>query len=512
MSAIAKLEHIEILQQTAEIMAENSDFHGMLRAILKLLSERLKLDRGTLALLDERTGLITISEAHGLSKKARELGRYQIGEGITGRVVQTGKAVIIPDLRKDTRFLNRTGARADLGDRRIAFICVPIKIGSKTAGALSVDKEDLHGQDFKDDLNLLTFIAPMIAQAIRLQKRVEKDRQSLEAENLRLRHDLKEKFQPQNLVGKSRAMQEVYALIEQVAESNTTVLIRGESGTGKELVAHAIHYQSPRAEKPFVKVNCNAFPETLLESELFGHEKGAFTGASERKVGRFEWAQGGTLFLDEIGDFPLSLQIKFLRVLQTREFERLGGRETIKVNVRLVVATNKNLEEAIAQKLFREDLYYRINVFPIYLPPLRERKEDIVPLADHFLEKYSRENHKAISRISTPAIEMLASYHWPGNVRELENCMERAVLLCQDGVIRSEHLPPSLQMVDTDQKPQTGSFQEIIQNKEKELLLDALKKSRGQQKKAAVLLGLSERIFNYKIKKYGIQPRLYKGI
>ncbi|MEW6515626.1 MAG: sigma 54-interacting transcriptional regulator [candidate division FCPU426 bacterium] len=512
MNSLARLEHIEILQQTAEIMAENSDFNDMLRAILKLLSDRLKLDRGTLALLDERTGLITISEAHGLSKKARELGRYQIGEGITGHVVQTGKAVSIPDIRKDNRFLNRTGARADLGDRRIAFLCVPIKIGSKTVGALSVDKENLQGQDFKDDLTLLTFMAPMIAQAIRLQKRVEKDRQSLEAENLRLRHDLKEKFQVHNLVGKSRAMQEVYTLIEQVAESNTTVLIRGESGTGKELVAHAIHYQSPRAEKPFVKVNCNAFPETLLESELFGHEKGAFTGASERKIGRFEWAQGGTLFLDEIGDFPLSLQIKFLRVLQTREFERLGGRETIKVNVRLVVATNKNLEDAIAQKLFREDLYYRINVFPIYLPPLRERKEDIVPLADYFLEKYSHENHKPISRISTPAIDMLTSYHWPGNVRELENCIERAVLLCHDGVIRSEHLPPSLQMVDTDQTPQTGSFQEIIQNKEKELLLDALKKSRGQQKKAALFLGLSERIFNYKIRKYGIQPRLYKAV
>ncbi|MHC4501060.1 MAG: sigma-54 interaction domain-containing protein, partial [Planctomycetota bacterium] len=244
------------------------------------------------------------------------------------------------------------------------------------------------------------------------------------------------------MVGSSSTMQQVYRLIEQVADSNTTVLIRGESGTGKDLVAHAIHYNSPRADKPFVKVNCTALPEALLESELFGHEKGAFTGAIERKLGRFERANGGTIFLDEIGDFPLNLQVKLLRVIQFKEFERLGGYETIKANVRIIVATNKNLEEQIEKALFREDLYYRINVFPIYLPPLRERKDDIMLLADYFLEKLAAANSKDIKRISTPAIEMLTRYHWPGNVRELENCIERAVLLCDGDVIRSEHMPP----------------------------------------------------------------------
>jgi Nif-specific regulatory protein len=500
-------EQIEILQSTAKIIVETTDLDGMLRAILKMLSEKLKLDRGTITLLDERTGLLSISVAHGLSKKAQEMGQYRVGEGITGKVVQSGRSVIIADIRKDARFLDKTGARSSLGDRHIAFLCVPIKIEGKSIGALSVDKDADAGHQLEEDVAFLKIMVPMIAQAVKLSRRLERDRKNLQAENIRLKQDLKERFEITNMVGKSNAMQEVYGMIEQVAESKATVLIRGESGTGKELVAHAIHYNSSRAQKPFIKVNCNAFPETLLESELFGHEKGAFTGAVERKIGRFEWAQGGTLFLDEIGDFPLSLQVKLLRVLQTLEFERLGGRETIKANVRMIVATNKNLEEAIEKKIFRDDLFYRINVFPIFMPPLRERKDDIMQLSDYFLEKFSKENGKAIHRISTPAIEMLTSYHWPGNIRELENCLERGVLLCNEGVIRSEHLPPSLQMVDTDTTTQTGTFQEIVENKEKELLVDALKKSRGRQKKAAEFLGLSERIFNYKIKKYGVHPK-----
>jgi Nif-specific regulatory protein len=348
----------------------------------------------------------------------------------------------------------------------------------------------------------------MIAQAVKLNKLVESEQRQLRDENVRLRQELKTRFNVNNMVGHSNAMQQVYRLIEQVADSNATVLIRGESGTGKDLVAHSIHYNSPRAEKPFIKVNCTALPETLLESELFGHEKGAFTGATERKIGRFERAHGGTIFLDEIGDFPINLQVKLLRVIQFKEFERLGGIETIKTNVRIIVATNKNLEQQIKEGIFREDLYYRVNVFPIYLPPLRERKDDIMQLADHFLEKYAAENKKNITRISTPAIEMLTSYHWPGNIRELENCIERAVLLCDEDVIRSEHLPPSLQMIKKTEQIAGHSLAEIIANKEKELIIDALKKSGGQQRKAAKELGLTERILGYKIKTYAIYPKL----
>lgn len=503
-------EQIDLLLTTAEILAATVDLNEMLRSVLKLLSDRRKLDRGTVTLLDEKTGMLSISEAHGLSAKALELGRYRVGEGITGKVVQTGRSVIIPDIRQDNRFLNRTGARDIRSNRQIAFLCVPIKSEGKTIGALSVDKEFDHSQSLDDDLRILNIMAPMLAQAVKLNRRVEKDQASLRNENLRLKQDLKAKYDIQNMVGNSNAMQEVYRLIEQVADSQSTVLIRGESGTGKELVANALHYAGPRAAKPLIKVNCNALPETLLESELFGHEKGAFTGALERKIGRFEWANGGTIFLDEIGDFPLPLQIKLLRVLQTREFERLGGRETIKVDVRVIAATHRNLEEAIGQGMFREDLYYRINVFPIYLPPLRERKDDIMLLADYFLEKFSRANHKRIERISTPAIEMLTSYHWPGNVRELENCIERAVLVCDEGVIRSEHLPPSLRMVTREAKIQPGTMDELIETKEREMIIDALKKKRGFQKHAAAELGLTERVFNYKLKKYRIEPRTFK--
>ena len=340
-----------------------------------------------------------------------------------------------------------------------------------------------------------------------MNKLVESERRQLQDENVRLRRELKSQFNIHNMVGSSNAMKEVYRLIEQVADSNATVLVRGESGTGKDLVAHAIHYNSLRSDRAFVKVNCTALPDTLLESELFGHEKGAFTGASERKIGRFEMAHGGTIFLDEIGDFTMNLQVKLLRIIQFKEFERVGGTETIKTNVRIVVATHKNLEEQIKEGLFREDLYYRINVFPIYLPPLRERKDDIMLLADYFLGRIATENNKNISRISTPAIDMLTRYHWPGNIRELENCIERAVLLCDDEVIRSEHLPPSLQMIKQNESSDKLSLTERVENLEKELIIDALKKCGGQQRKAAKELSITERMLGYKIHKYNIYPK-----
>ena len=296
----------------------------------------------------------------------------------------------------------------------------------------------------------------------------------------------------------------MYEQMAQVAATNTTVLIRGESGTGKELVAHAIHYNSPRANKPFVKVSCAALPDSLIESELFGYEKGAFTGAEQRKKGRFELAEGGTLFLDEIGDINLTTQVKLLRVLQEREFERLGSTETIKVNVRLIAATNKDMERAIAAGTFREDLYYRLNVFTIFVPPLRERKADLLLLVDHFLEKFSREHRKSIKRISTPAIDMLMSYHWPGNVRELENTLERAVLMCDGQVIHGHHLPPSLQTAEASGTVTRVSLSDAVAGFEKDLIQDALKTTRGNRAKAARLLDTTERVLNYKVRKYAI--------
>jgi Nif-specific regulatory protein len=303
----------------------------------------------------------------------------------------------------------------------------------------------------------------------------------------------------------------VYEQVAQVATTNTTVLIRGESGTGKELIAHAIHYNSLRAKKPFVKVSCAALPESLIEAELFGHEKGAFTGAEARKKGRFELAEGGTLFLDEIGDVNLSTQVKLLRVLQEREFERVGGTETIKVNVRLIAATNKDMEVALAEGSFREDLYYRLNVFTIFVPPLRDRKADLLLLADHFLEKFSREHGKSIKRISTPAIDMLVSYHWPGNVREMENALERSVLMCEGQVVHAHHLPPSLQTAEASGTVTRVSLADAVVAYEKDLIQDALKTTRGNRAKAARLLDATERILNYKIRKYAVDVRRFKG-
>ena len=339
---------------------------------------------------------------------------------------------------------------------------------------------------------------------------VEEERRRLLDENTHLRQELRERYDFSNIIGTSGPTRQMYEQVAQVAQTNTTVLIRGESGTGKELIAHAIHYNSLRAKKPFVKVSCAALPDTLIESELFGYEKGAFTGANARKKGRFEMAEGGTLFLDEIGDINLSTQVKLLRVLQEREFERLGGTETVKVNVRMIAATNKDMEKAIADGTFREDLYYRLNVFTIFVPPLRERKADMLLLADHFLEKFSREHGKVIKRISTPAIDMLMAYHWPGNVRELENALERAVLVCDGAVIHGHHLPPSLQTADSSGTVTRVSLKDAVAAYERDLIQDALKTTRGNRAKAARLLDTTERILNYKVRGYGIDVRRFK--
>jgi Nif-specific regulatory protein len=299
--------------------------------------------------------------------------------------------------------------------------------------------------------------------------------------------------------------------VAQVVGTSATVLIRGESGTGKELIAHALHHHSPRAERPFVRVNCAALPETLVESELFGYERGAFTGAQARRKGRFELADGGTLFLDEIGELSPSTQAKLLRVLQEREFERLGGSETVRVDVRLITATNKDLEQALADGSVREDLYYRLNVFTIFVPPLRERKSDVLLLADHFVEKYARIHGRSIKRISTPAIDMLMSYHWPGNVRELENTLERAVLVADGDVIHGHHLSPTLQTAEASGTVVSGSLSEAVSAFESNLIQDALKTTRGNRARAARLLGTTERIIGYKIRRYAIDPGRFRG-
>jgi Nif-specific regulatory protein len=482
-----------------------------LTRVLEILEEHHGILSGAVVLPDETTADLIIKAATGVSWQVQARTRYQRGEGITGRVVATGKPICVPQVSREPLFLNRTGVWKKTSKEELTFICVPVTVDQKAVGALGVSLSYKKDRDYDRALKFFGVVASMIAQSIKVNTLVEAEKQRLLDENTKLRQELRERYDFRNIVGNSRQMREVYEQVAQVAPSNTTVLIRGESGTGKELIAHAIHYNSPRAAKPFVKVSCAALPESLIESELFGYEKGAFTDARMQKKGRFELADGGTLFLDEVGELSQSTQVKLLRVLQEREFERLGGTQTIKINVRLIAATNKDLEKAMQAGSFREDLYYRLNVFTLFLPLLRERRPDILLLADYFVEKYAHHHGKKVRRISTPAIDMLMSYHWPGNVRELENCIERAVLVCEGGVIHAHHLPPTLQTAEASGTVPRLSLEAAVGAYEKDLIQDALKTTRGNRAKAARLLDTTERVVNYKVKKYHIDCRRFRN-
>ncbi len=505
-----EVRELLLLFEISQILDQTIDLRDAVGPVLDAMGKNRRMLRGTLTLLDREVGELFIEAAHGLSQTQQERGRYRYGEGVTGKVVATGHPAVVPHISDEPLFLDRTGARQNLRKEDISFICVPIKLGAKVIGALSADRLFENDISLEEDVRLLSIIGSMIAQAVRLRQETQEERRKLLEENQRLQDQLKERFRPSNIVGNSKVMRDVYELIGQVSRSDTTVLIRGESGTGKELVAHAIHYNSLRASRPFIKVNCGALPETVVESELFGHERGAFTGAVAARKGRFELAHTGTIFLDEIGDLSRATQIKLLRVLQEKEFERVGGTTTIKVDVRIITATNRDLELLISEERFRQDLYYRLNVFPVHIPPLKERRTDIPLLADFFVEKYNKVNTKTVRRISTPAIDMLMSYHWPGNVRELENCIERAVLLSSDGVIHGRHLPPTLQTAEESNTSSSGALDSTLAAMERDLIVDALKAARGNKAKAARALGITERIMGLRVKGFNIDPRRFR--
>jgi len=506
-AAARDARRLSTLLEVSQALSGTLNLKSALQRVLATLLRHHSVIRGMITLL--RDGELHVEAVEGFEDRARTI-RIKLGEGITGKVVESGKPIVVPRVSREPAFLNLAPRRPENPKQELSFICVPIVLNRTAVGALSVDLRFKPERDYDSSVKFFGVVSSMIAQALNVQRMVEEERRRLLDENTHLRQELRERYDFSNIIGTSGPTRQMYEQVAQVAQTNTTVLIRGESGTGKELIAHAIHYNSLRAKKPFVKVSCAALPETLIESELFGYEKGAFTGANTRKKGRFEMAEGGTLFLDEIGDINPGTQVKLLRVLQEREFERLGGTETVKVNVRLIAATNKDMEKAIADATFREDLYYRLNVFTIFVPPLRERKADLLLLADHFLEKFSREHGKVIKRISTPAIDMLMAYHWPGNVREMENALERAVLVCDGAVIHGHHLPPSLQTADSSGTVTRVSLKDAVAGYERDLILDALKTTRGNRAKAARLLDTTERILNYKVRGYGIDVRRFK--
>ncbi|MCP5513996.1 MAG: sigma 54-interacting transcriptional regulator [Spirochaetales bacterium] len=500
-----KIQELSLLFDISQILQKSENMQTALSPIIKHTVQTMEMLQGAITLLNRHSREISIEASYGISEVFAEKIKYKVGEGITGKVIETGEPITIENVSGNPLFLDKTESRKKWKNQ--SFICIPVKIGTETIGTISCQRQTSEGFSIEEDAKLLSIIGSMIALAAELRRTYQEEQEKLKHENERLQNALKNKFKPKNIIGSSTAMQEVFDLIAQVSGSEATVLIRGESGTGKELIANAIHYNSRRADMPLIKVNCAALPETIIESELFGHEKGAFTGALSTRKGRFELADGGTIFLDEIGDLSPTTQVKLLRILQEKEFERVGGNETIKSSVRIIAATNRDLEKLLTEGKFREDLYYRLNVFPVHVPPLRSRKSDIMLLADYFTEKYSKKNNKDIKRISTPAIQLLTSYHWPGNVRELENCIERAVLISTDDVIHGNHLPPSLQSAESTGTEIHNTLQQAIDELEKEMILDALKSSHGNMTKAAKMLGISERIMGLRKSKFGINPK-----
>jgi Nif-specific regulatory protein len=497
------------LLEVSQALAGTLNLQAGLYSVLEVLERRCGGLRGAVTLLEEESGLLVVEAAIGYPPGTSRV-RYRVGEGITGAVAQRGIPTVVPRINDEPGFLHRAGGRIERPDD-MSFLCVPILLDGSSVGTLAVELPQMSERDTERMVKVLRITAAMISQAVRIHRLVEGERRRLVEENTQLREELRERYELTNIVGNSGPMRRVYEQVAQVVGTGATVMIRGESGTGKELVAHALHHHSPRAGKPFIRVNCAALPETLVEAELFGHERGAFTGAQARRKGKFEQADGGTLFLDEIGELSPSTQARLLRVLQGREFERLGGTETVRVDVRLITATNKDLEKALTDGTFREDLYYRLNVFSIYIPPLRERKSDVLLLADHFVEKYARLHNRNIKRISTPAIDMLMAYHWPGNVRELENTLERAVLVADGDVIHGHHLSPTLQTAEASGTVVSRSLGEAVGAFESNLIQDALKSTRGNRAKAARLLNTTERILSYKVRRYGIDPRRFRA-
>jgi len=475
------------------------------------MQSHMHVTKGMVTIYEPETNKIYTHEAIGLTEEEIARGIYAPGEGITGRVVETGKTVIVPSIADEPAFLNRTNGWNPKDHLPIAFICVPIIRGHVVMGTVSVERHYKNRALPDVDCEVLSILSTLIAQVVELHILENIHKKDLMNENRRLRSELWEKFKPSNIIGNSRAMQNVYRMIEKVSHSKTTVLILGESGVGKERVASAIHYNSPLANGPFVKFNCASLPESVIESELFGHEKGSFTGASNRRTGRFEEANNGTIFLDEVGELSLTMQAKLLRVLQERSFERVGSNVTIKVTLRILAATNRNLPKMVEEGTFREDLFYRLNVFPITIPPLKERGNDIATLAEHFVNRFAIEQGVEKPRISTPALNMLQAYHWPGNVRELENMMERGVLLAEEGVIHTHHLPGNLQPASLTESIVKGGIDAKISLVEYEAIVEALNHYKGNVSEAASHLGMTRRILSLRMAKYKLNYKQFRS-
>ena len=514
---------IKALSEICQLIGEAVYLDTALAMVFQILHDTLRMDRATLVLLDPSRQRLEIRASYGLTITEEQRGIYGPSEGICGQIFQTGSPCIVPDINSEPLFLNRTGARTNIKKDQISFIGVPVLMAQKPVGVLTVDRLFGPETSLKEDISFLSVLATLISQFIGLHQAIVRKEKRLVEENRSLKAELHGRFNRHYIIGQSGPMQEVFATIDKVGPSRATALLLGESGTGKELVARAIHEASPRRAKKFIKINCAALPENLLESELFGHEKGAFTGAAASRAGRFELADGGSIFLDEIGELPLSLQAKLLRVLQEHQFERLGGTRTLEVDVRIIAATNVNLEKAVTDGFFRHDLYYRLNVLPFHLPPLRERKSDIPILLNHFLQASIERNGKEVE-LSREVLQFLMDYHWPGNVRELQNLIERLVILTDKGIIEQSDLPKEMGTIlsskttataparspDTAHGLESGesrsshSGHHSLEELERAEIKAALSRNGWVQARAARDLGLTQRQIGYRIKKFNL--------
>lgn len=510
-----KVLELTTIYEISKALASTLNLNNSLNSVANILDKFIDMKFGSVVLYNADTRELSNFVALGIDEEEKKLRTYKVGEGIIGKVFKSGSPIVIPDVRDEPSLIDQIKLYDH--NQRFSYICVPIKTGEKVIGTLGVA---FYGGNvsfsMEAGIRILTMVASLIGQTAELSHMVQREKRQLIQEKTNLHQQLRSKHSLENVIGQGEWMKEIFDTVHRVAATTATVFLRGESGTGKELIARAVHYNSPRAKKPFIKINCAALPETLLESELFGHEKGSFTGAMNERKGRFELADGGTIFLDEIGDIPVSTQMKLLRVLQEKKFERLGSSKTISVDVRVIAATNLDLEKAMMKGVFREDLYYRLNVIPIFLPPLRDRKEDIPILIEHFLERFNEENKKKI-RLSNDVMALMFEYSWPGNVRQLENCIERLVIMADRDRVTIDDLPYEIRAfskpvyVDPDTSeikkdvPGNVSLTKTVKQMEKERIIEALRRCGWVKSRAATLLGISTRQVDYRIIKYGIE-------
>ncbi|MCK9169900.1 MAG: sigma 54-interacting transcriptional regulator [Treponema sp.] len=495
---------LQLFYEISTFLSGNIDLDIAMQTVLGQIANYHQILSGSITILNRTDGQIEIQSFYGMSIEEAKRGIYHKGEGITGKVYDTGNPVIVEKISQEPAFLDRTGMHKKLKAEQ-SFVCVPIKTDTEVIGALSITLKWESAFKLQTYTKLLMIAASIVSLTVHMRQENIEEVEALQKENFRLQAELHSGYRPQNIIGESKIMKNLYVQMQQVARTNTTVLLLGESGVGKEKFAQAIHYCSGRADKPFITINCAALPESIIESELFGHEKGAFTDAKTMQRGKFELASCGTIFLDEIGEMPLSLQGKFLRVLQEHEFERIGGTATIHADIRVIAATNRDLQELIKEGKFRVDLFYRLNVFPLVIPPLRERRTDIPLLINHFVEMYAKEQNKEIKAVAQPAMNLMMAYDWPGNIRELSNCIERAVILSTDEIIHSYHLPTVMQKPSEDGDEKNGTLYQILDSVEREVIQNELDKNNGNMAKTADALGITERIIGLRVSKYKLR-------